>query len=96
MWLRSLLPLRRRRGSKRKVICELTSAVQANTSLLAKANKALGEKKGGAGTFSPEINKLAGAAAGKFCGALFALWPWTASGLVMSDGLAFGSGIAQV
>lgn len=70
--------------------------MQADASLLAKANKALEEKQGGTSAFSPEINKLAGAAAGKYCAALFALWPWTASGLVMSADVAFSSGIAQM
>lgn len=42
------------------------------------------------------ILALFGAGIGKFCGALFALWPWTASGLIMTSEVAFGTGIAQM
>lgn len=46
--------------------------------------------------FSAEVNELAGAAVGKYCSALLALWPWTASGLIMSPEAAFSSGIAEL
>lgn len=46
--------------------------------------------------FRPEVNELAGAAVGKYCAALLALWPWSASGLIMSPELAFSSGIAEM
>lgn len=46
--------------------------------------------------FSPPVNNLAGAAVGKYCSALLALWPLTASGLIMSPEVAFGSGIAEL
>lgn len=87
------------------MICELIlpHTHTADASLLAKADqerKAMLRAVQEGGTFgpggTPEINKLAGAAAGKYCSALFALWPWTASGLVMSADVAYSSGIAQV
>lgn len=35
-------------------------------------------------------------ALGSYCSALLGLWPWTASGLIMSPETAFESGIAQL
>lgn len=35
-------------------------------------------------------------ALGDYCSALLGLWPWTASGLIMSPQVAFESGIAQL
>lgn len=33
---------------------------------------------------------------GTYCSALLGLWPWTASGLIMSAETAFDSGLAQL
>lgn len=49
-----------------------------------------------ANAFNHDTNELAGAAVGKYCSALLALWPWTASGLIMSPEVAFSSGIAEM
>lgn len=43
-----------------------------------------------------EDNRLAGQAIGKFCAALLTLWPWTASGLIMTPEVAFSSGLAHL
>lgn len=65
----------------------------ADLSLIAKAHELLKEDHD---FKNREILALFGAGIGKLCGALFSLWPWTASGLVMSPETAFGSGIAQL
>lgn len=35
-------------------------------------------------------------ALGTYCSALMGLWPWTASGLIMTPEVAFNSGLAQL
>lgn len=35
-------------------------------------------------------------ALGSYCSALMGLWPWTASGLIMTRETAFDSGLAQL
>lgn len=47
-------------------------------------------------SYNPEVHALAGVALGKYCSAFLALWPWTASGLIMTAAVAFGSGLAQM
>lgn len=80
--------------------CDQTRA-RANNRLVAKARRlqntnATTFDQLASAIFSPRVNAVAGAAVGKYCSALLALWPWTASGLIMTPEVAFGSGIAEM